>query len=81
MRQNKCTIRQGRCKPQDINRYNWCTFENFANMYDGVYQGMVEVGIAVESDKEVMYNKNGEITTNVKEMYGRPTKYQITNPQ
>jgi hypothetical protein len=50
-------------------------------MYDGVYNGMVRAGIPVKLEEEIMYNKIGEVSTNKEEMYGRPTKYKITNPE
>jgi hypothetical protein len=69
------------CKARDINRYSWFTVENFANVYDGVYSGMVSAGIAVEIDQEIMYDKNGEITTDESNIYGRPTKFKLTIPE
>jgi hypothetical protein len=68
MKRHKVTLKRGRCKPQDINRYNWCMVENFASMYKGVYTGMVNAGIAVELENEIMYGKFGEIKTDEKEM-------------
>ena len=37
----------------------WATFENFEQMYDDVYQGMVKSGIAIELEDEVWVNKEG----------------------
>jgi hypothetical protein len=50
-------------------------------MYKGVYQGMADAGDAVLLEEEIMYNKEGEETTNIDELYGHPTKYKITNPE
>jgi hypothetical protein len=50
-------------------------------MYEGVYSSMVDAGIAVRVEEEIMYNKFGEITINRYEMFGRPTKYKITKPE
>jgi hypothetical protein len=60
MRHNKHTLKRGQCKPHNINWYSWCTIENFANMYDGVYNNMVNAGIAEKLDNEIMYDKFGE---------------------
>jgi hypothetical protein len=46
MSRHKLTLKRGRCKPRDINRFTWCTLENFMSMYDGVYNAMVGAGIA-----------------------------------
>jgi hypothetical protein len=32
-------------------------------------------------DKEVMYNKNGEVTSDKEKMYGSPTKYKMAHPE
>lgn len=80
MKSNKQILHCGRCRPRDINRYTWCTYENFANMYEGVYSSMVNASIAELLEEEIMYNKIGEITINQEEMFGRPTKYKITRP-
>jgi hypothetical protein len=49
-------------------------------MYDAVYSEMVEAGVAELLDKEIMYNANGNETTDVTKMVGRPIKYRIANP-
>jgi hypothetical protein len=81
MNRHKQLLKRARCKPRDVNRYSWCTVENFHNMYEGVYQGMVEAGIAVKHEEDIMYNKNGKQTTDVSELFGCPTKYKIKHPE
>jgi hypothetical protein len=81
MLRNKEALRRGKCKVRDIKRHTWCTYENFRNMYDCVYLSMVESGVAEELSEAVMYDVNGEVTTNVDEMYGRPSKYRMVKPE
>jgi hypothetical protein len=42
---------------------------------------MFSAGIAKKMDEEVMYNKNGEVTSDKEKMYGRPTKYKMFHPE
>jgi hypothetical protein len=42
---------------------------------------MVDAGIAVRLDEEIMYNKHGEETTKIDELNGHATKYKITHPE
>jgi hypothetical protein len=73
-----------KCKPciiQDRNRLTWCTQENFLNMYNTVYEAMVEARVAIKFDEEVMLDRNGNITTNPEEMFGRKTHYKLIKPE
>jgi hypothetical protein len=81
MKRHQSVLRRGQCHPRDINRYSWCTYENFSMMYKGVSASMVQAGIAVELEETIMYSKNGEIANDSNQMYGRPTKYKITRPE
>jgi hypothetical protein len=81
MRRHADELKSKKCKIKDIKRHTWCTYEHFSNMYDGAYEGMVEAGVAVKLEEEVMYDKFGEITTDKSKRYGRPTKYKLTHPE
>jgi hypothetical protein len=37
-------------------------------MYERVYLGMVDAGVAVKLEAETMYNKEGDETTNITEI-------------
>jgi hypothetical protein len=50
MSRNKDILKQGKCKVKDQKKRTWCTEENFANMYKGVYEAMVDAGIVVQHD-------------------------------
>jgi hypothetical protein len=81
MRRNKDKLGRGRCRPRDINRYSWCTFEICSMIYKGVYSSMVDAGVTVKLEEDIMNNKFGEIIINKEEMFGRPTKFMITKPE
>jgi Tc5 transposase DNA-binding domain len=48
MNRHKEALKRRKCKVKDTNRHTWCTYENFANMYTGVYEAMVEAGVATK---------------------------------
>jgi hypothetical protein len=81
MKRNGDTLKRGQCRVVDSNRHTWCTYENFERMYDGVYTSMVEAGIAVQTDYEMMYDETGEETYDVSKMVGRPTKLKLKRPK
>jgi hypothetical protein len=74
-------LRRGKCRITDCKRRTWCTYEHFDNMYNCIYESMVECGVAIKLDSEKMFDKSGNITEDVSEMYGRPSKYQLIHPE
>jgi hypothetical protein len=50
-------------------------------MYDEVYKRMVEAGVVIKLDKEVMVDKDGNIVEDESQMFGRPTRYIVTKPE
>jgi hypothetical protein len=74
-------LKRGKCRIQDNKRRTWCTIENFLNMYECIYESMVECGVAVKLDEEKMFDKNGNITEDPEEMYGRPSRYHLIHPE
>jgi hypothetical protein len=44
-------LKRSRVRILDEKRVNWCTFENFENMYECIYKNMVECGVAIKLDK------------------------------
>jgi hypothetical protein len=62
-----------KCKPcsiQDQNRQTWCTIDNFKNMYTALYKAMVEAGIALNYDEEVMLGCERNMRSNDEKMFG-----------
>jgi hypothetical protein len=45
-------------------------------MYEAVYQNMVEAGVAIKLDEAVMFDINGNVTEDKKQMFGHPFKIQ-----
>lgn len=74
-------IRKQKCKVQAMNRGQYCTKQNFSNKYNCIYKNMVEVGVAVKIDQEIMYDETGAIISHRSIMVGRPTMYVLTNPE
>jgi hypothetical protein len=81
MKRNKEELKMKKCKVKDINRHTWCTYEHFSNVYESVYSAMAENGVAVKLDETLMYDKDGNETTNPAEMVGRPTQYKMVRPE
>jgi hypothetical protein len=42
---------------------------------------MVNAGVAIKHDEEKMFDANGNIVSNAKDMDGRPTKYELKHPE
>ena len=60
----------------DSQREAWATYENFAQMNDDVYRGMVKSGIAIELEEEVWVNKEGKLLAqNRKALEGKQNSY------
>jgi hypothetical protein len=81
MSRNSETLKRRKCKVKDSNCHTWCTYKNFSNMYTGVYEAMVEAGVAEKLETEIMFDKNGEETQDKKHMVGRPTKFRLLHPE
>jgi hypothetical protein len=62
MSRNSDELKRRKCevKGKEINRNTWCTYKNYSNMYTGMYEAMVEAGVAEKLETEIMYDKNGE---------------------
>jgi hypothetical protein len=69
------------CRVQDRKRLTWCTHDNFRNMYDSVYEAMVEAGVAIKHEEEVWLDINNQITINQDEAVGRKTRFQQVKPE
>jgi hypothetical protein len=50
-------------------------------MYDFIYENIVEKGLEEVWETEKMLDKEGNQVTNKEDMYGRPTKYNLTHPE
>jgi hypothetical protein len=80
MHRHSDVLKRGKVRIQDIKRSTWCTVENFMSMYTIIYPQMVDCGVAELLDSEIMYNRQGNETNDVSEIWGRPTKYRMLHP-
>ena len=74
-------LRRGRLRHKEVKRSSWCTKEHFKNMYDAIYEKMVEANVAKKLDEEVMLDIDGNIVDDETKMYGRKTRYILTKPE
>jgi hypothetical protein len=81
MRRYEENIRRGKGRVRDIKRHTWCKYEHFEEMYDCIYNCMVEAGICKLNADARYYNLNGVVVTDPANSFGRPTKYELTNPE
>jgi hypothetical protein len=80
MKRNGHVITSKRAVKFEAKRAEWCTYDNFKCMYDGIYREMARGGIANELAKAVFLDKQGEIVETKEEAFGLPTKYMISRP-
>ena len=80
MRRHRHIIRSKRSVKFESKRAEWCTFENFSEMYDHIYEAMVLHGIASKVDTKVLLNKEGSIVEEPTEAFGLPTQYLLQRP-
>jgi hypothetical protein len=81
LKRNSDKIIRGKGRIKDIKRHTWCTYGNFVDMYDSVYNAMCLAKVAVKLDEETMFNIKGERVETPDLSFGRPTKYQVVRPE
>jgi len=60
----------------DSKRDDWCTFDNFEKMYQGVYAAMVKSNVAIKLPEKTMVKLDGTRTEKKEESVRRETKLQ-----
>jgi hypothetical protein len=80
MRRHQHIIQSKRSVKFEAKRAEWCTYENFSEMYAHIYEAMVEHGIATKCDTKVKLDKRGEIVDHSEEAFGLPTQNLIQRP-
>jgi hypothetical protein len=63
---NKEALKRDDCKAKDIKQHTWCTYKHLSNMYDCVYNGMVETGAAVTFKEKIIRELDRVNTTREK---------------
>jgi len=65
----------------DSNQDGWCTVQNFEQMYEKVYESMVNCRVAVKSEDEPQWlNHNGEPVAREEDAYGRKAQHSLVRP-
>ena len=80
LKRNHHAIRSKRAVKFEVKRAEWCTYDNFLQMYEGVYKEMAECGIASRLETKVRVDKKGSIVELEEESFGLPTKYLMQRP-
>ena len=79
MKRNKGKIVGKRGQKYELNRQNWTTYNNFAQMYNHIIDEMVDAGLAIELKDPVWMNKDGEICLE-EEAFGCKVHHKIIRP-
>jgi hypothetical protein len=80
LKRNHHMISRKRAVNFESKRAEWCTYDNFLQMYEGVYEEMAERGIASKLDTKVWVDKKGSIVEHEAEGFGLPTQYLMQRP-
>lgn len=80
MRRHKHVIRSKRSVKIEAKRAEWCTYYNFSEMYNHIYDAMVTKGIASKVNRKVLLNKEGSIVEHPEDAFGLPTQYLLQRP-
>jgi hypothetical protein len=80
MKRNRHLIRSKKGVKFEAKRAEWCTYDNFVQMYEEVYKQMVACGIASKVDRKVHVDKSGNIVEFEADSYGLPTQYLMQRP-
>jgi hypothetical protein len=79
-RRNADVITSKKAVRFDSKRDDWCRLENVADMYDGVYDKLVQSGVAEKLDHVVWRDIENNIVNTETEAYGRQTGYSLVHP-
>jgi hypothetical protein len=80
MRRHRHIIRSKRSVKFEAKRAEWCTYENFSEMYDHIYEAMVKHGIASKCNTKVKLDKAGDIVDFSDEAFAVPMQYLMQRP-
>jgi hypothetical protein len=74
-------LKTSKSKTSDSKRSTYVTKDNFASMYDDVYDALHDAGIAKKMNDTVMLDKKGNMVDKEEEMVGLPTKFIMEHPR
>jgi hypothetical protein len=81
LRRHSNVLKRTKGRVRDVNRHNWCTYENFEILYENVYDAMVEAKVAVKADHPILYDVYGNEVLDPDCVVGLPTKYKLVKPE
>ncbi len=68
-------MRSKRAVKFEAKRAEWCTYDNFLQMYEEVSKEMTDCGIALKLEAKAHVDKRGNIVEFKHDGYGLPTQY------
>jgi len=80
MRRNKHLIVSRKGQKYELNRSNWTTYKNFAQMYESIEEELIAAGVATLLDELVWISTNGDVVKE-KDEYGCKVTIDITKPE
>jgi Fe-S-cluster formation regulator IscX/YfhJ len=81
-RHNRNLISAKKAVRFDSKRDDWCRLDNFEDMYEYVYERLLEAGIVEKLDEALWRNKDNNIVVTQAEAYGRKTRrYSSLHPE
>jgi hypothetical protein len=81
MKQNSHVVRAKTCIKFDSKGADWCTYQNFKEMYREVYKEMVEGGEASKLIEPTQFDKTGNIVDAEEEVFGLKSDYILLYPE
>jgi hypothetical protein len=79
MERNHEKIVSKRGKKFEMDRSNWTTYLNFAQMYDDIEEELIDAGLAIKNMEYEWMNKEGEICEE-NDSFGMKVSIKITHP-
>ena len=79
MGQNKTKLNSGKGRKFSCNREDWCTYQNFLNMYKCIYGEMLLAGVAAKIEVPVYMDREGNAVS-VEKAFGRKCTHKLVRP-
>jgi len=65
----------------DSTHNDWCTVPNFMTMYEEMYEAMVQSGVAIKQNKEVVVDRDGKVVQRSEDLaFEKKNKYLLLHP-
>lgn len=80
LERNANRIHTAKGRKFSLTRDTWCTYSNFASMYDHVYDDMVDAGVAEKLEKPMWLDSDGKEVLEEKAT-GRKSTHRLLHPE